>query len=166
MTDSTALVGLDELSPRLPFTLSDEEKREAQGALDDLSFDALSYGSPTWSPASVPQAVKNLILRAAARHLKNYEGYTASRAGDEQVTWAEQDSPGQATFSDEEKSMLRTMGGRTPFIGGVGQVAWGSGRVGRVGKVPVSYAPNYVAPYAPGFRPSDFPLFADDEEPW
>jgi hypothetical protein len=149
----TALVTLEELTPRLPFTLSSEEEREANGALEDLSFDALAIGNATWTEATLPLAVKNLILRAAARHMKNYEGYTVSRAGDETVQWAEQDAPGQATFSEDEKTMLRQMGGKTPFIGGVGQYAWGTKYVpGPVGRVPADGKP--------------FPLFADDVEPW
>lgn len=153
----TALVELSELTPRLPFTLTSDEEREATGALEDLSFDATGIGNAAWTAAKVPQAVKNLILRAAARHMKNYEGYTASRAGDEAVQWAEQDTPGQATFTADEKQMLRQMGGRTPFIGGVTIVAHNT-RLRREGLVPVDYAPNN--------RRSDFPLFADDEEPW
>ena len=152
------LVTLDELSARLPFALDEDESREAEGALADLSFDAQSFGSANWTePAVTPQAVKNLIVRAAARHMKNYEGYTVSRAGDETVQWAEQDVAGQATFTDEEKRMLRQMGGRGPFIGGVGVYAYTNKPALPAVAVPVDYAPL--------MRTSDFPLFAD-EEPW
>jgi hypothetical protein len=149
------LVTIDELTPRLPFVLDADETREANGALEDLSFDAQSIGSALWVDAtSTPQAVKNLILRAAARHMKNYEGYTVSRAGDETVQWAEQDTPGTATFSEDEKAMLRTLAGKTKFIGGVGTYAWGTKPVGKVGYVPTDGGG------------SDFPMFADDTEPW
>ena len=84
--------------------LDADERREAEGALADLSWDAQSIGSAKWTtPVNTPQSVKNLIVRAAARHMKNYEGYTQSRAGDETVQWAEQDTPGTATFTRDEK---------------------------------------------------------------
>jgi len=149
------LVTLVELSARLSFILSADEEREAEGALADLSFDAQAIGSPKWiDPNQTPQAVKNLIVRAAARHMKNYEGYTVSRAGDETVQWAESDNPGQATFNDDEKRMLRAMGGRTPFIGGVGTYAHTN--------QPARYGTGYV----PVVNGSPFPMYADGAEPW
>lgn len=153
------LVDISELTARLPFTLDEDETREANGALADLSFDAQTLGSAGWTtPENTPQAVKNLIVRAAARHMKNYEGYTVSRAGDETVQWQEQDVAGQATFSKDEKQMLKQMGGKVPFIGGVGVYAYGVKGPAREGMVPVDYAPN--------MRSSDFPLFADQEGLW
>ena len=152
------LVDIADLIARLPFVMDEDEMREAEGALSDLSFDAQSIGSALWAdPATTPQAVQNLIVRAAARHMKNYEGYTMSRAGDETVQWQDHDVAGQATFTKDEKLMLKTMGGRLPFIGGVGVYAYGTS-VRREGMVPVDYAVEY--------RRSDFPLFADETEPW
>lgn len=152
------LVALPDLEARLPFVLDEDETREATGALEDLSFDAQAIGSALWTDElNTPTAVKNLILRAAARHMKNYEGYTMSRAGDETVQWQDQDTPGTATFTEDEKQMLRTMGGNRKFIGGVTIVAHGSA-MRKIGKVPVDYAPNHSQ--------SDFPMFADESEPW
>ena len=152
------LVAIEDLAARLSFVMDEDEEREALGALEDLSFDAQTTGSALWQTAeSTPQAVKNLIVRAAARHMKNHEGYTVSRAGDETVQWAEQDVAGQATFTADEKRMLRTMGGTAPFIGSVGTYAYGM-KVLAEGMVPVAYAP--------GMRRSDFPLYASEVEPW
>jgi len=147
------LVSIDDLIARLPFVLDDDETREAEGALADLSFDAQSIGKATWTDEnSTPQAVKNLILRAAARHMKNYEGYTVSRAGDETVQWAEQDTPGTATFTRDEKAMLKQMSGRMPFIGSVNVVAYNSQAVVRT-------------QYAPTSTGSPIPYWADGS-PW
>lgn len=151
------LVAIDDLIARLPFVMNDDDTREAEGALADLSFDAQALGSPHWQDAdTTPLAVQNIIVRAAARHMKNYEGYTQSRAGDEAVQWAEQDTPGQATFSDSEKTALKQLGGRGPFIGSVQMIAYpAANRQHRhVGYVPVDY----------GGQP--FPLYADPVEPW
>lgn len=153
------LVGINDLTARLPFVMDEDETREANGALTDLSFDAQSIGSAGWTtPENTPQAVKNLIVRAAARHMKNYEGYTVSRAGDETVQWQEHDVAGQATFTKDEKQMLKQMGGRLPFIGGVGVYAYGQKPVAQVGWTPVDYALDE--------RRSDFPMWADAEGLW
>lgn len=149
------LVVIDDLAARLPFVMDDDESREATGALTDLSFEAQAIGSANWTtPENTPQAVKNLILRAAARHMKNYEGYTVSRAGDETVQWADQgEGAGSATFTKDERQMLKQMGGRLPFIGGVPVVAWGSANRSTTGYVPV-------------VNGSPFPMYADGAEPW
>lgn len=148
------LVSIDDLISRLPFTMDADETREANGALEDLSFDAQSIGSARWTTAAnTPQSVQNLILRAAARHMKNYEGYTVSRAGDETVQWAESETPGTATFTAEEKRMLAQMGGRGSFIGTVNVIAYQSANRPIVGTVPTEQG-------------DDFPLFADPVEPW
>lgn len=152
------LVTVEELAPRLPFVMDADEEREATGALEDLSFDAQAIGTTAWADStSTPQSVKNLILRAAARHMKNYEGYTVSRAGDETVQWAERETPGTATFTDEEKRLLVQIatGRKGPFIGGVSIVAQGSAERS-IGYVPVDYATGGAA----------FPLYADEQEPW
>ena len=153
------LVSLDDLSARLPFVMDEDEIREANGALADLSFDAQTIGSANWTtPLDTPQSVKNLIVRAAARHMKNYEGYTMSRAGDETVQWQDHDVAGQATFTKDEKSMLKQMGGKVPFIGGVGVYAYGKRPINPTGWAPVDYALNE--------RRSDFPMWADAEGLW
>ena len=108
-----ALVTTTELAERLPFVMDDDELREAEGALEDLSDDARTYGKSIWTePNNTPAQVKRLILRAAARHMKNYEGYTQSRAGDETVAWTDRgEDAGSATFTRKEIETLRAMSG-------------------------------------------------------
>lgn len=108
--DPEDLCTLAEVQDRLPFDMSDQEKREAQGAITDLSDDARQYGSSLWTPANAPRQVKNLVKRAAARHMKNYEGFVSSRAGDEAVGWTDRgESAGSAYFTREEKTALARM---------------------------------------------------------
>lgn len=149
------LVTVEELAARLPFVLDADEEREAAGALEDLSFDAQAIGLSSWvDSASTPTAVKNLILRAAARHMKNYEGYTVSRAGDETVQWAEQETPGTATFTADEKKIIAQVAGKGgKFIGTVNVIAYKQADR-KIGYVPVQYGGE------------DFPMFADPVEPW
>lgn len=111
------LVSVEELAARLPFVMDDDEEREAEGALEDLSDDARSYGRATWlTQATTPRQVKNLVRRAAARHMKNYDGFTTSRAGDEAVGWTDRgEQSGSAYFTQSEIKLLRGLSGRGGF---------------------------------------------------
>lgn len=151
-----ALATTAELAPRLSFVMDEDDEREADGALEDLSEDARHYGSQAWiDQASTPDYVINLILRAAARHMKNYEGYTMSRAGDETVQWTDRgESSGTATFTKEEIKALKGMAGRTGF-GTIPLAGFGKSTRPTIGYVPVAPAPG-----------KDFPYFADPVEPW
>jgi hypothetical protein len=117
-----------------------DELREATGALADLSDDARHYGSPKWvSVAVTPRQVINLVLKAAVRHMKNYEGYTLSQAGDERVAFTDRgEEAGTAHFTEQEIERLNEIGGhrRTGFYS-VGTFAYGRAvRDSREGLVP------------------------------
>lgn len=148
-----ALVTVPELAARLPFVMDDDEMREAEGALEDLSDDARSYGRVTWlSPTSAPRQVRNLVLRAAARHMKNPDAFVTSRAGDETLGWTDRgEQGGSAYFTKSEISLLRGLSGRGGFAS-VPLSSW-QHTAGSVGYVPA----------AGGGDP--FPMFASDE-PW
>lgn len=112
-----ALAAIAQLAVRLPFVMDEDELREAGGALDDLSDEARFYGNSRWTtPTLAPYAVVNMVLKAAARHMKNYEGFVTSRAGDETTTWTDRksnpDENGSATFSAEERGRLAEHGGK------------------------------------------------------
>ena len=113
MADPEALVSVDELAFRLPFVMDEDEIREAEGALEDLSDDARFYGKVNWAtPETTPRQVRNLVLRAAARHMKNYDGFTQSRAGDESLSWTDRgEDAGSAYFTEREIKTLRQMSG-------------------------------------------------------
>lgn len=108
-----ALASNTQLAERLPFVMDENDQREAVGAIEDLSDEARHYGNPRWiSPEATPYAVINLVLKAAARHMKNYEGYTSSRAGDEAVGWTDRGvEAGSATFTPAERDRLADLGG-------------------------------------------------------
>lgn len=109
-----SLVTLDDVDERLPFELDDDERREATNTIESLSDDARHYGSSAWTEhGNTPRSVRNLILRAATRHLKNPDGYTQSRAGDETLAWTDRGhDSGSAYFTAREVEMLRTIAGR------------------------------------------------------
>lgn len=123
--DGVALASVDDLKSRLAFDLTPEEEREALGALTDLSDEARAHGRASWlTPDTTPQSVKNLILRAASRHMKNYEGFVMSRAGDEYLQWSDlKEKAGAAYFTDAEVTALKRMSGQSR-LHSVGLFAW------------------------------------------
>lgn len=128
MSDNT-LVSLEELADRLPFQMNDDDTREAQGALDDLSNDARHYGLRLWdTPDKTPAPVRNLILRAAQRHMKNYEGYVQSRAGDEMLMWTDRgEDAGAASFTRSEQQKLSVWAGNQRSLTTSQITSYGSG---------------------------------------
>lgn len=126
MWDSEPLVTIEELRTYLPFELDTYEEGEANLALESLSDEARFYGSSAWAtPESAPKAVKNLILKAANRHMKNYEGLIQSRAGDETLGWDGQGQyAGSARFTDAEQNFLKSISGSNYTFGSAPTTAW------------------------------------------
>jgi hypothetical protein len=149
-----ALATLEDLKARLEWELDADETRAAHGALDDLSDQALHYGRSTWTAATVPTLVRNTILAATTRYLRNPDGYTQSRAGDETLTWSDRGhDAGTPYFTEREVKLISGFAGRAG-IGSIPVTAWGSGKRTTLGYVPVRG----------GGDP--FPMFADEVEPW
>ena len=151
----SAYAEVDEVQARLEWTLDDGERAVAQGALDDLSDWARHYGRH-WPVAKVPGLVKRLVIRAAARYMRNPDGYEQSRAGDETVIWNHAaNTPGSAEFSDPEIAAIKALT-RPAGFGSIQMTAWNTdpAQVDRV----------------EGFVPSEgsesFPLFSSNTEPW
>lgn len=123
-----ALVSIEELKERISLTLSPADEREALMALETLSDAARRLGLPTWTtPENTPDAVKRLIIKATNRYLKNYEGFTQSRAGDETLAWTDLgDKAGSPYFTDGEKEDLAECSGRGGGLQTAPVIAWGN----------------------------------------
>lgn len=123
---SDMIASLEELQARLDWTLPVEEEGVARGALTDLSEDARTYGQAGWTSITAPALVKSLVLRAAARYMRNFEGFAQSRAGDETVVWMEHDrAPDTAEFSQAEIARLADLAsGPKQSLHSVGTYAW------------------------------------------
>lgn len=148
------LVDMEDLVARLEWTMDDDEARLAEASLEDLSDDARFYGSHAWkTPESTPRQVKSLVARAVARHLRNPDGFTVSRAGDETVGWTDKgDDGGVLAFTEREQKTLRQIAGKGGLTS-VRVVAWGERDPVREGFVPtVSGTP--------------FPYYSSDSSPW
>ncbi|RPF45738.1 hypothetical protein EDD96_2302 [Streptomyces sp. Ag109_G2-6] len=151
-----AYATLDELKGRLDWELDGDELRIAAGALEDASDLAATYGRD-WPEDTAPRLVKTLVLKSAARYMRNPNGYTQSRAGDETLAWSDigRDA-GTVYFTREEIRLLEGLAGRKRGISSVVVSAWGTKpRAAEVGRVPVDYSPA-----------SPFPLFGDEVSPW
>ncbi|MFI2673898.1 hypothetical protein ACH5AU_30820 [Streptomyces albidoflavus] len=156
MEEPLAYATPDELKGRLDWELDPDELRIAVGALEDASDLAATYGRD-WPENTVPRLVKTLVLKSAARYMRNPNGYTQSRAGDETLAWSDigRDA-GTVHFTREEIRLLEELAGRKPGISSVVVSAWGTRpREAEAGLVPVDYSP--AAP---------FPLFSNQGSPW
>lgn len=139
---------LVELTARLDFTLDVEQTRDATDALEYLSELARHHGKPWLDAASAPRLVKNLVIAAAKRYLRNPDGYTQSRAGDETLAWTDRGhDAGTPYFTDREVKMLETIGGRSGIIS-VPTFAWRASAATPTGFVPID-----------GSTEKPFPLF-------
>jgi hypothetical protein len=159
------LATLPELQARLDWELDPGEQNVATGALEDLSDDARFYGSSRWDSTNAPRQVKSLVLRAAARFMRNPDGFVQSRAGDETIVWSDKgEDAGTAHFTDREEKILSSIAGRGTGLVSVNVVAYGptTKRTTRyidpisrdVGGDAAIYVPSDVKP---------FPLFAEGE---
>lgn len=144
---------VEELQGRLDFQMSEGEQGVAGAALEDLTFDANAEAEKDWTAATVPPAVKSIVLRAAARYMRNFEGLIQSRAGDETLVWSDRgEMAGVAHFTEDEKLQLRKIGKvRKATFGSIRHYSWG-----------------YKQP-RDGFVPNGgkaFPFFAAEDDGW
>lgn len=150
------LATMEELIARLPFVMDEDETREAEGALEILSDDARFYGKASWlTPATTPPQVCRMVVKAAVRHMKNPDGYTQSRAGDETLAWDSKGSEaGAAAFTAREIKQIQQMSGHVALF-----------------SVPVTAWNTRPRRHVEGLVPCDgtstpFPYYSTDECPW
>lgn len=151
------LANLDELKARVDRTLDSDEERIGQAALEDASDLARYYGREWPTAASAPRLVKTLVLKAAARYMRNPEGYTQSRAGDETLAWndAAGENAGTVYFTRDEQRLIAELAGRAKGLSTRRIVSHGPADRALQGFVPVQ-----------GASTKPFPYFSADESPW
>jgi hypothetical protein len=117
---------LIELQARCDWTFDDDEERAAPGYLEEASDLARSYGRMTWTPESAPRLVKSMVISAVRRFMRNPEGYTQSRAGDETLGFVDLGHDAATIyFTPAEQKLLRGMAGVGGGIRSAGVQAWG-----------------------------------------
>lgn len=105
---------LDDLKGRLDWELDADELRIATAALEDATDLAAHYGRE-WADDTAPRLVRTLVLKACMRYMTNPDGYTQSRAGDETLTWNDDqgENAGTVYFTDDEIKLLAELGARS-----------------------------------------------------
>jgi hypothetical protein len=158
MDEEEALISLDELADVLDWEMSDEERRLASGVIESLSDEARLTGSTAWLGAyCTPGPVRRIVRTAAARFMRNPDGYVQSRAGDETVVWSDKTRP-VAEFTETEVNAIRSYAGR----GNVTSVpVYGFSYRRKTGPVDRGYV---GITGSPGERP--FPFLNPGGSPW
>jgi hypothetical protein len=102
-----AFADLQDLEDQLDFELDEGAQRAAVARLQQASDYAEHYAGTTWSESKAPRIVKSIVLNVVERYIRNPDGYTQSRAGDETLMWDDNAGKGTFFFTDEEKAILR-----------------------------------------------------------
>jgi hypothetical protein len=157
MADEYSLASVDDVQARLDWTLDDGERQVADGAITDLSDDARFYGANAWNSTAVPRQVKNIVIRASARYMRNPDGYVTSRAGDETLAWTDRkDDAGVATFTKQEQDQLAELAGNTRAgLTSVPIVAFGPTR---------RHVPRYIDPRTRDIHGDDDIVWIDSDD--
>lgn len=151
---------LDELKSRCDWTFDADEERAAPGYLEEASDLARAYGRMTWDVASTPRQVKNMVISAVRRFMRNPEGYQQSRAGDETLMWADLGHDAASIyFTHAEQKLLRTLAGNNGGLRSAGLSAWGGSRK-------PTRLTEHTVPVAGHEGEPAFPYFGDETEPW
>lgn len=151
-----AFADVSDVEDRLDFTLSEAEQRMTLAALEDASVLARGYAGQNWPDHAAPKHVVTIVLNVVARYMRNPDGYTTSRAGDETVTWSDLRGKAALHFTDDEKEELA---GYSPWgtVGGIGSIGVYAHRKGS-SRLFDEYVP------AAGFpSPHWFPLISRDD---
>lgn len=113
-----------ELTNRLDWDLSPQELNMAAEALEDASTLVRAYGRD-WPHDAAPALAKTLTLKSAARYMRNPDGYTQSRAGDETVAWTDRRGENEGVYlSDTEIKLLTKLVRGQGGIVSVQLMAW------------------------------------------
>lgn len=155
-----AFADLTDLEDQLDFVLDEQAQRQATAKLQQASNMAKHYARPLgyqWPESRCPAIVKAIVLNVVERYMRNPDGYTQSRAGDETLAWQGSDGKGSFYFTDEEKEVLVGLG--NPYANGVYSVdtfQFSQKTIPSDTWVPVAGMPT----------PTYFPLFAAEDAWW
>lgn len=119
-------VTYETLAEQLDFTLDEQGQKQATRRLEMASNLARFYGLDSWTDLAVPAIVRDIVLNVVERYMRNPDGYTQSRAGDETVAWRDPGDEGNWYVSSSEKEILAGLGKPSFGIGTVSTVIWGT----------------------------------------
>lgn len=123
-----------EVLDRLEFDTSeigDDESRVLtfiESNLHDLILDARAIGQP-WDNPDVPAIVGKIVRASMARFLRRPEGYISSRAGEEDMQWADAHGHGGSpAFTAREVEQIREAAFPHAAIGSIRTTRFGPTR--------------------------------------
>jgi len=122
------LASVDDVVKRLDWDPSDAELRVIEAAVEDVSELVRAAAGRQWTSTARPALARTTTLNAVVRYMKNTDGLTTSRAGDETAMWdGIGDKAGAPYLTDAEERKLQAL------VGGGGLVvltatAWPSER--------------------------------------
>lgn len=111
-----AFADLQDLEDQLDFDLDEQAQRQAVAKLQLASDYAAHYAGIEWQESRAPRIVKSIVLNVVERYMRNPDGYTQSRAGDETLMWDDNSGKGPFHFTDEEKEILQNLGRVNPGL--------------------------------------------------
>lgn len=124
-----ALVTQAEIEARLEFTMSADQLRMANAAIESLSIQALHItGLPaTTTDATCPKWIKQIVLGALELHIRNPEGFSFSRAGEESVGWNSATPRGLQFTAEQEAKLKKGTRMSSSGISSISTVSWSTG---------------------------------------
>lgn len=117
-------VTYETLAEQLDFALDEQGVKQATRRLEMASNLARHYGLDTWTDTAVPSVVRDIVLNVVERYMRNPDGYTQSRAGDETVAWRDPGDEGNWYFSENEKEILGSLGKQSFGFGSITMTPW------------------------------------------
>lgn len=122
-----ALATIGDVTARLEDEPTPEMEAMIEAYLEDASDQARFYGSREWTEVTCPDPIRRMVASAVARFLRNPDGLSQSRAGDETLAWQQMPEVGTVYFTEREVERLQTIGNpRLPSFGTIQMLAHGS----------------------------------------
>lgn len=110
------LATIGDLAARFGRDLDDMERTSGTAALRSLSVKANHLAGADYDGVNVPAMVRETVLDAAERYLRNPDGLAYSRSDGEGVGWGGSQGPQPADFTDKETEYLSSLkAGRSGF---------------------------------------------------
>jgi hypothetical protein len=107
---ATPLAEVSDLEVRLRLevgSITGADLQAAETALEDASVLVLAQGNPAWTPASVPEIAKSVVIRVALRQYRNPDGFVSEGMGGGAYTYRYADDETSAYLTEAEAVMVQ-----------------------------------------------------------
>lgn len=123
-----ALATVDDVAARIEEDITPALEKLIVSALEEASDLARYYGKEWESEEDAPPTVRRIVAAAAARWVRNPDGFSQNRAGDESLSWHEvKYDPGTIYLTDLEVERIQRLVTpvKLPGFGSIQMQAWG-----------------------------------------